>query len=109
MIKRPVAFAGVAAVIALVMSASAGPQKLLVCHLDFNSVQMNTGAVVRTLDHMAAKGYNAVLWEIEDKVRFACAPELARRICPSERGANEVCIIWTKWANHAYPGFLNSP
>ena len=75
--RRRFAFAGVVAVLSLGMEAAVQPSKLLVCHLDFNSIQMNTGAVVRTLDHVAAKGYNAVLWEIEDKVRFACAPEIA--------------------------------
>lgn len=54
-----------------------GGKPLLVCHFDFNSIQMNGAAIVRTLDRLAASGYNAILWEIEDKVRFVCAPELA--------------------------------
>lgn len=75
--KSSTAFAGGVGVLSPGLDAATEPSRLLVCHLDFNSVQMSVGAVVRTLEHMAGNGYNAVLWEIEDKVRFDCAPELA--------------------------------
>lgn len=46
----------------------------LVFHLDFNSAQLNAPTVSNLLERVAAYGYDAILWEIEDKVRWACAP-----------------------------------
>ena len=48
---------------------------LLVLHLDFNTIQMKKETVVDCLRNAAVAGYNAVLWEIENKVRWACCPE----------------------------------
>lgn len=51
--------------------------KRLIYHLDFNSLQRTKAAVVRELEYVASVGYNAVLWEIENAVRFDCCPEVA--------------------------------
>ena len=48
---------------------------LLVLHLDFNTIQMREDAVVDMLREAAGMGYNAVLWEIENKVRWETCPE----------------------------------
>jgi len=48
---------------------------LLVLHLDFNTIQMKKDAVVDCLREAAGMGYNAVLWEIENKVRWETCPE----------------------------------
>ena len=48
---------------------------LLVLHLDFNTIQMKKEAVVDCLREAAGMGYNAVLWEIENKVRWETCPE----------------------------------
>lgn len=48
---------------------------LLVLHLDFNTVQMKKDAVVDCLRVASRAGYNAVLWEIENKVRWETCPE----------------------------------
>ena len=48
---------------------------LLVLHLDFNTIQMKKAAVVDCLREVAGMGYNAVLWEIENKVRWKTCPE----------------------------------
>ena len=48
---------------------------LLVLHLDFNTIQMKKEAVVDCLREAAEMGYNAVLWEIENKVRWETCPE----------------------------------
>lgn len=48
---------------------------LLILHLDFNTIQMKKESVVDCLRNAAAAGYNAVLWEIENKVRWECCPE----------------------------------
>ena len=49
---------------------------LLILHLDFNSVQLKKSAVEEVLDRAAEMGYNAVLWEIENKVRWEKHPEV---------------------------------
>lgn len=48
---------------------------LVVFHLDFNTIQMKKSAVVDALRVAAAAGYNAVLWEVENKVRWETCPE----------------------------------
>ena len=48
---------------------------LLVLHLDFNTIQMKESAVLGCLREAAGMGYNAVLWEIENKVRWESCPE----------------------------------
>ena len=48
---------------------------LLVLHLDFNTIQMKKDAVVDCLREAAGMGYNAVLWEIENKVQWETCPE----------------------------------
>ena len=48
---------------------------LLVLHLDFNTIQMKEEAVVDCLREASALGYNAVLWEVENKVRWETCPE----------------------------------
>ncbi len=55
--------------------AADGP--LLVFHLDFNISTLNKAAILKTLDHVAQQGYNAILWEIEHAVKFDCCPEVA--------------------------------
>ena len=42
----------------------------LVFHLDFNTVQMTHASVSRILREVSALGYDAILWEVEDKVRW---------------------------------------
>ena len=49
----------------------------LVLHLDFNTLQHRQDEIVSILEQAAADGYTAVLWEIENKVRFDCCPEIA--------------------------------
>lgn len=48
---------------------------LLVLHLDFNTIQMKKSCVLDCLRAGARAGYNAVLWEVEDKVRWETCPE----------------------------------
>lgn len=49
---------------------------LLVLHMDFNTIQRTKSSVVSLLREASAMGYNAVLWEVEDKVRWDL-PEIA--------------------------------
>lgn len=48
---------------------------LLVLHLDFNTIQMKKQTVIDCLRAGASAGYNAVLWEVEDKIRWDTCPE----------------------------------
>jgi len=47
---------------------------LLVLHLDFNTIQMKRETVVSVLRTAAECGYNAILWEIENKVKWRTCP-----------------------------------
>ncbi len=59
---------------------------LLILHLDFNSVQLKVETVKEVLTRAAQFGYNAVLWEIENKVRWQRHPEIvdAEAFTPAE-------------------------
>lgn len=48
---------------------------LLVLHMDMNSIRMRRDAIVGHLREAASMGYNAVLWEVEDKVKWETCPE----------------------------------
>ena len=48
---------------------------LIVFHMDFNSVMMKESYVKKWLKKIANMGYNAVLWEVENKVKWKTAPE----------------------------------
>ena len=61
-------------VAACAVPAVASPR--LIFHLDFNTIQMTRPAVERILEHVASVGYDAILWEIEDKVRWESCPEV---------------------------------
>ena len=66
--------------LALVMGAAtcqAGTKGLLVFHLDFNTLQFREETISNLLERAAADGYNAILWEVENKVRWECCPEVA--------------------------------
>ena len=67
----------VAAVVGLSLIAEAQAKPELIFHLDFNTCVMNRKTVLGLLDHVAKQGYTAILWEIENAVRFDCAPEIA--------------------------------
>ena len=53
-------------------TAVAAPK--LVLHVDFNTAQLRRETVVDMLHEAAQSGYNAVLWEIEDKVKLDSLP-----------------------------------
>ena len=48
---------------------------LRIFHVDLNFVNLRTDYLRRGLKHMAEWGYNAVLWEIENKVSWETCPE----------------------------------
>lgn len=54
-------------------------EPLLVFHMDFNIVQMKRDVVMELLRNAAKDGYNAILWEIENKVKL---PSLASAVSP---------------------------
>ncbi len=50
---------------------------MLIYHLDFNYTAREIGFAHKQLDFAAAHGYNAILWELEDQVRWQTCPECA--------------------------------
>ena len=54
-----------------------GAGKLLALHLDFNTLQLTKETVRRLIRRAAQDGYNAILWEIENKVKWESCPEVA--------------------------------
>ena len=50
---------------------------LTVLHLDFNSIRLERKEIESTLEFAAKAGYDSVLWEVEDKIRWETCPECA--------------------------------
>jgi hypothetical protein len=50
---------------------------LIVFHIDFNSVSLRKDYIEKWLRKTAAMGYNAILWEVEDMVKWETCPECA--------------------------------
>ena len=61
--------------IGLVSAASAAPR--LVLHLDMKAAVWRREALSRMLKDAKEDGYGAILWEVEDKVRWESCPEVA--------------------------------
>ncbi|HUI64201.1 MAG TPA: family 20 glycosylhydrolase, partial [Bacteroidota bacterium] len=56
---------------------AASRPSLIVFHIDFNSVALKEDYLRKWLRNASAMGYNAVLWEIEGKVKWETCPECA--------------------------------
>jgi len=69
------AFAFNFAIVLSLIASVCRAEPLVVLHLDFNTIQMKKETVVDCLRTGARAGYNAVLWEVEDKVRWETCPE----------------------------------
>jgi len=55
------------------IAADGVPRPKLITHLDFNTAHLSREAVLSRLRVAAAAGFDAVLWEVEDKVRWESA------------------------------------
>lgn len=64
---RKILFA-VCAILSLFTFAENKNERLLVFHMDFNIIQMRRDLVMEFLHTASKAGYNAILWEIENKV-----------------------------------------
>lgn len=53
------------------------PAPRLILHVDMKAGMMRREKLIGLLREAAADGYNAVLWEVEDKVRFDVCPSVA--------------------------------
>lgn len=51
--------------------------KLLALHIDMKGAMWKRDSLLRIIRDAAADGYNALLWEVEDKVRWDTCPEVA--------------------------------
>ena len=65
----------------------------LIFHFDFNSLLRTKEAVIAELAHVAAAGYDAVLWEIENAVRFDCCPEIAAPDAFTKKEFKEILAV----------------
>lgn len=79
--------------VALCAMALTTSAKTLVFHLDLNTVHLNRETIERTLEHVAKSGYTAILWEVEDAVRWESCPEAAAADAYSKK---EFCEILAK-------------
>ncbi len=48
---------------------------LIVFHIDLNSVALNENYIRKWLKNVADMGYNAVLWEVENKIKWETCPK----------------------------------
>ena len=48
---------------------------MLAFHIDLNSVALKRETISSLLHFLAACGYDSILWEVEDKVRWETCPE----------------------------------
>lgn len=51
------------------------PRRLNIFHLDFNYVALRPDYIRDWLQRLKAMGFNAILWELEDKVQWETCPE----------------------------------
>lgn len=65
-------------------------EPLIVFHFDFNSVSLNKDYVLKWLDKISQMGYNAVLWEIEDEVKWETCPESVSKDAFSKQEFKEI-------------------
>ena len=56
-------------------------EPLIIFHLDFNSVSLQEDYIKQWLKKASDMGYNAVLWEIEDDVKWETCPECVKSRC----------------------------
>ena len=73
--------------------ANVKEDRLLVFHIDFNIIQMRRDLVMELLNTAAKSGYNAILWEIENKVML---PSIAPSISPDAFSQEEFKEILAK-------------
>ena len=61
-------------------SADVKSDQLLVFHMDFNIIQMRRDLVMELLNTASKSGYNAILWEIENKIENGTLVELPCKV-----------------------------
>ncbi|HMA53850.1 MAG TPA: family 20 glycosylhydrolase, partial [Acidobacteriota bacterium] len=54
---------------------AAGPARLTGFHIDMNIAQFRGPYLRSALKALAAKGYNAIIWEVENNIRWETCPE----------------------------------
>ena len=81
-------------------AAAAGPSRLTGFHIDMNIAQFRGPYLKSELKALAAKGYNAIVWEVENNVRWETRPDekpdpgeinrvLDRLLGPQNKSLNE--------------------
>lgn len=69
---------------------------LKVFHMDMNMVALKKDYIIRFLHKLAGMGYNAVLWELENKVEWENCPECAVPDSLSKTGFREILEVSRK-------------
>lgn len=64
--------------------------QMLIFHMDFNFVSLRYEFVKELLDKVASLGYDAVLWELENQVRWDSCPECATQDSWSKEQFREI-------------------
>jgi len=72
----------------LAVLSEAAPR--LILHVDMKAGMMRREKLVGLLREAAADGYSAVLWEVEDKVRFDACPDVAYAEAYSKKDFKEI-------------------
>ncbi len=57
------------------LNASPKQDKLIVFHIDFNSVSLKEDYLLKWIKKASDMGYNAILWEVEDEIKWDTCPE----------------------------------
>jgi hypothetical protein len=63
---------------------------LIIYHIDFNSVSLHADYVKTILKRASEMGYNAILWEIEDDIKWEICPEASSRDAFSKEEFQEI-------------------
>lgn len=63
---------------------------MLVFHIDFNTEALTRDTVLSMLRFAASCGYDAVLWEVEDKIQWECCPECVSQDAFSKEEFREI-------------------
>ena len=65
-------------------------------HFDFNTAHFKPEYIKKRLDILRLSGYDTILWEMEDAVRFSCQPEIAAEDSFSQEEWNEILHYGTQ-------------
>jgi hypothetical protein len=79
-----VTFVGV--MISILMTTNTYPNKLVIFHIDLNSVSLREDYLRKWINQVSDMGFNAILWEIKDEILWETCPEcVSPDVAPAEK------------------------